>query len=129
MTTEWSRVLLAEDDPELRALLAAELRADAHEVVEACDGVELMALVEEQSFGGTPGHAVVVTDIRMPHLSGLDVLAAYPLTCRSVPFILITAFGDDRTRAEAHALGASCVLEKPLDLTDLRDAVRQAMPQ
>jgi two-component system response regulator AtoC len=127
--TEWSRVLLAEDDPELRALLAAELRADAHEVMEAEDGVELMALVEAQSFAGTPGPTVVVTDVRMPRLSGLDVLAAYPLTCRSVPFILITAFGDDRTRAEAHALGANRVLEKPLDLTHLRDAVREAMPQ
>ena len=126
--TEWSRVLLAEDDPELLALLAADLRADAHEVVEARDGVELMALVEAQSFAGT-GPTVVVSDIRMPRLSGLEVLAAYPLTCRSVPFILITAFGDDRTRAEAHALGANRVLEKPLDLRHLRDAVREAMPQ
>ena len=126
--TEWSRVLLAEDDPELRALLAACLRADAHEVMEAEDGVELMALVEAQTFAGT-GPTVVVSDIRMPRLSGLEVLAAYPLTCRSVPFILITAFGDDRMRAEAHALGANRVLEKPLDLSHLRDAVRDAMPQ
>src|SRR5262245_6986020 len=125
--TEWSRVLLAEDDPELRALMAAELRADAHEVMEAQDGVELMALVESQSFAGS-GPTVVVSDIRMPRLSGLDVLAAYPVTCRTVPFILITAFGDDRTRAEAHALGANRVLEKPLDLSHLRAAVREAMP-
>src|SRR3954464_2491585 len=90
-----ARLLLAEDDFELRELLACVLRADGHEVVEACDGNELWAMLNLET--GTEGPApfsLVVSDVRMPGLTAFDVLARLQRALSETPVILITAFGD-----------------------------------
>jgi CheY-like chemotaxis protein len=125
----WSRrVLLAEDDATLRALIASVLRADGLDVVEAGDGLELLGALEAHLLGRAGGSdaLVVVADVRMPVLSGLDVLAI--MRCASIPtrVILLTAFGDAETHAEARELGVSAVFDKPVDIDHLRAVVRTA---
>ena len=121
-----SRVLLAEDDGPLRALIADVLQGDGYEVVEARDGLELLANIEASLVGEQRPFFVVVADVHMPGLTGLDVLAILRCSFVAAPVILITAFGDDDTRAEARELGASAVFDKPFELEELRAAILEA---
>ncbi len=128
--TRASQVLLAEDDATLRPLIASVLRADGYEVVEAGDGLELLAHIETMLTDGCERGArfLVVADIEMPGLSGLDVLAILRCAYRTTPVILLTAFGDDEIHAEARELGALALLDKPVSLDALRVAVQEALP-
>ncbi|WP_437525252.1 response regulator [Sorangium sp. So ce726] len=119
------RVLLAEDDRELRLLLATALRRDGYEVLEAHDAKHLLELMGEALVSGNGAPVdVVVSDIRMPGASGLDLLAGLRRDDWTTPVVLITAFGDPETHAEAYRLGADAVLDKPLDVDDLRLVVQ-----
>ncbi len=125
------RVAVAEDNVEMRRLIAATLRGDGYEVVEAGDGTELIARLE--ALGGAQGPArtaveLIVSDLRMPGLSGMDVLGAIRDGNWRTPFILITAFGDEETHREAEDLGAAAVLDKPFDLERLRTLVHESVP-
>ncbi|WP_437575472.1 response regulator [Sorangium sp. So ce887] len=118
------RVLLAEDDRELRLLLATALRRDGYEVLEARDANHLLELMGAALVSGNGAPVdVVVSDIRMPGRSGLELLAGLRRDDWATPVVLITAFGDPETHAEAYRLGADAVLDKPLDIDDLRIVV------
>ncbi len=132
------RLLLAEDDAETRRLLGAALRRQGFEVVEVCDGAELLehlsAAVDEHGLAArgiavrnAGSYDAVIADNQLPELRGLDVLAALRRARCPVPFILITASADEDTRAEARALGAAAFLEKPLSIDGLQAAVRTAI--
>ena len=120
-----TRVLLVEDDDELRAFLGSALRSDGYDVVEAGDGVE--ALGEIATGLLRPGDPrppdIVISDIRMPGKTGLEVLAGLRRADWATPVILITGFGDRHTLAEAHRLGAAAVFDKPFDVDELRAAL------
>lgn len=118
------RLLLAEDDLELRNLLALVLREDGHDVVEARNGSELWKLLSNES--GQP-FALVVSDLRMPGLTAFEVLSKLHDAHRETPVILITAFGDPHTHQRALRLGATRVFDKPFDFDELRRAVREAL--
>jgi CheY-like chemotaxis protein len=121
------RVLLAEDDPELRRLFAIALRRAGYRVVEARDGGEVIDRLAPGRWNpDDEGFAALVTDVRMPRLSGLDVLAALRSTRWATPVILVSAYVDAETRAEAAELGALALLEKPVPLERLVFTVRQA---
>src|SRR3954470_12837935 len=97
-----ARLLLAEDDLELRELLACVLRADGHEVVEACDGNELWALLSRESEPDARApFSLVVSDVRMPGLNAFEVLTRLRRALTETPVILITAFGDPTTHLRA----------------------------
>ena len=116
------RILLAEDDPELRRLLAERLRREGFDVREASDGRqlgELLRAATQRRKGAEPSVDLVLSDIRMPGRSGLDVLAELSESRMPVPFVLLTAFGDEHTCAEARRLGAAALIDKPVDLDDL----------
>ncbi|MFN7954535.1 MAG: response regulator [bacterium] len=122
------RILVAEDDREMRRLLVEALREDGYEVDEAPDGVELLAHIGSSVLFGTFGSVreppdLIVTDVRMPGLTGLTVLAALRESGETVPVIVITAFGDDETHRFAHEHGAVAIFDKPFDLVDLRAAI------
>jgi DNA-binding NtrC family response regulator len=121
-------VLVAEDDLEMRRLIVATLRRDRYEVIEAPDGIALLDCVEAAALTGV--HlAAIVSDVRMPLLSGMDALAVLEATSADVPVILITAFGDRETHDEAHQLGAFAILDKPFDMTALSAAVAAAVSE
>ena len=125
-----ARLLLAEDDFELRELLASVLRADGHEVVEACDGNELWALLSRESEADDQApFSLVVSDVRMPGLNAFEVLTRLRRALTETPVILITAFGDQTTHLRGLRLGASRVLDKPFDCDELRDAVQATLQQ
>jgi DNA-binding NtrC family response regulator len=124
-----SCVLLAEDDEELRSLLALALRKDGHGVIEAQDGSELLEKIASSFVdeGGLQGIDVVVSDIRMPGWTGMNVLFGLRNAGCDVPVVLITAFGEQKTHDAAARLGAACVLDKPFDIDDLRQTVSRVL--
>jgi CheY-like chemotaxis protein len=120
------RVLLADDDDDMRTLLAARLQRDGFQVTTVSDGMRLgQALRRTDSLPDElrDPFDVVVSDIRMPGRSGFDALAEGRDGPYAAPFIVITGFLDRKVRLEAERLGASALFEKPFDLDDLCIAV------
>lgn len=113
-------VLLAEDDPELRALMGYGLGLDGYEVVATANGVELATWMT-----ATLNVALVMSDVRMPGPSGLEMLARFRRTNASTPFIVVTAFGGKLLHEQALVLGATAVVDKPFEMGDLRALVRR----
>ena len=116
-------VLVAEDDPEMRALLETALRADGFNVVAVSDGGALLDLLGDALLG-TDHIDLIVSDIRMPIMTGLQVLTELYQAAWSPPVILVTAFGDPAVHARARTLGAAAVFDKPFDLEDLTTVAR-----
>ena len=119
-----ARVLLAEDDREMREMVAAALRMDGAEVVIACDGVELLERLGSMTAERSPRfrYDLVVADIRMPGYTGLQVLEGMRRAGWTTPMILMTAFSDRATRTRAEEQRA-VLFDKPFDVDDLRTAV------
>lgn len=114
------RVLLAEDDLEMRRMVAAALRLDGHEVTEAETGRELSAYVQTVAAGSVVEPDLIISDVRMPGSTGLEVLHEVRALGLGIPVVLMTAFSDQFVHLEAFRLGAIGVLDKPFDLGDLR---------
>jgi two-component system response regulator (stage 0 sporulation protein F) len=125
-----TRVLLAEDDDELRAMLAAALRCDGYEVIEVASGNELLRFFSATILNPTRYQVpdVVVSDVCMPGPSGLEVLRGLRQYEWGNPVILITAFGDEAIHSEAEQLGASAVFDKPFDIDELRSLIIATVP-
>jgi len=116
------RVIVAEDDPMMRDLIACALRSDGFEVLEAESGDALERLASAIACG-TLEVSLVVSDIRMPGQSGLAVLPLLRQSSRPPPVVLITAFSEPETQQAALAMGATGVLDKPFELDDFRTVV------
>lgn len=120
-------VLLAEDEVEMRGLIARALRKENCDILEARDGSHLIRLLITHVLVPRNGREpvdLIISDIRMPGANGLDVLAALRRQDAITPVILITAFGDPETQLEAYRQGAVMVLNKPFEMEDLRVVVR-----
>lgn len=119
------RVFLAEDDRDMRQMIAVSLRRDGHFVLEAADGPSLVRDLGHAFWGevrdATP--SLIITDVRMPGRDGLAIMRGLRHHRWCPPFIVVTAFGDAETHAEARRLGALAVLDKPFDLDRLREEV------
>jgi len=114
------RVLVVEDDGQLRRLMVARLRARGYDVVEAEDGVDLLGWMGSTMW--TPGEApldAVVTDVNLPDMTALEVLSALRVRDAAIPIVLVTGITDAEVHREAYALGASAILTKPFDLDEL----------
>lgn len=118
------RVLVAEDDPALRRLIVDALIAEGFEVSEARDGLELIEIAEASAREDGSVPELVVTDVRMPGMTGFCALEALRTLLAQTAVLVITAFSDDEARAEARRLGAVGVLDKPFELDDLLTAAK-----
>jgi len=116
------KILVGEDDPHLRRLVADSLRDDGYEVLASDDGGEILSHLGSDG----QGYSLVVCDIRMPSCSGLQVLGAIRRARIDVPVILMSAFADRDLRERIEAQGAH-LFDKPFDIDDLRTAVAHAL--
>ncbi|RKH39441.1 response regulator [Corallococcus sicarius] len=123
------RILVAEDDDAMRAMLVQTLRRAGYVVVEVEDGFELgdyLAMMRGQ--GGTLAPLdLIISDVRMPGRTGLEALERLRDQGVSCPVLLLSAFADAETHAEARRLGARRLLDKPVDLDVLKAAVHEAV--
>jgi DNA-binding NtrC family response regulator len=128
-TPRRARILLVEDDTDMRALVGTVLRDDGHEVVEADSGVAMLRHMESALWtdGRRERFDVVLADVQMPDLTALEVMEALRYRQIETPIVLMTAYGTPRSQSDSAALGAFALLEKPLDWGKLRAAIRDAM--
>ena len=107
--------MLAEDDEEMRDLVSMQLRRAGYRVREVRDGgallLQLGAIVSER---GCEDFDLVISDIRLPGLSGLEALEELTRRQSMPPTVLITAFGDEEAHTRARMIWAA-VLDKPFD--------------
>jgi CheY-like chemotaxis protein len=123
------RVLLAEDDEELRMLLAETLRAEGFTVIEAPNGLALVETLVSRLEAGEQPFDLVVSDVRMPGVTGLSVLEGILEweELGGLPMLLITAFPEPRLYELARSFTAVSLLEKPFEMTALMRVVRGAI--
>src|SRR5207245_10649255 len=116
-------ILLVEDKESLRRVLRLTLENAGYSVAEAADAREAIGAIAE-----TP-HKLVLTDLRMPHGSGLDVLRAARAADGGIPVIVMTAFGSIDEAVQAMKDGAHDFLQKPVDSNHLLLLVERALEQ
>jgi DNA-binding NtrC family response regulator len=116
-----SRVLYVDDQPELRRLFRRNLTRVGHQVVEAANGRLALALVQQLTFD------VVITDVRMPDMSGIELLRALVDLDPDLPVILTSGSPDAVAPLEARELGAYAYLVKPVAFDAMREAVVKAV--
>ncbi|RJO63604.1 MAG: sigma-54-dependent Fis family transcriptional regulator [Myxococcales bacterium] len=116
-------ILVAEDDPDMRDLLAQALGEEGYAVATAKDGDEAIARLGQDEFD------LVLTDLKMPGASGMDVLKAARAQFFPCPVILMTAFGAVDSAVMAMKEGAYSYITKPFDLEDLLILVTEVAEQ
>src|ERR1700736_4892761 len=122
-TKEMEPLLLVEDKNELRAMLRKALERWGYAVDEAADGTAAIQKVRARRY------LLVITDLKMPGASGLDVLRATKQADATIPVILLTAFGSVDEAVTAMKEGAFEFLQKPVDLDHLHLLVKRAAQQ
>ena len=113
-------LLIAEDDKEMRSLLCDELYDLGLSIREAADGDEALRSVLDTR------PALILTDLRMP-AGGLDYISRLRTFAPGVPIVLLTSFGDSKTKADALAIGVEAYFDKPVRLGELKGAVRRLL--
>lgn len=121
-----SRVLVADDDDDMRLLVCRALRKDGYDVVEAIDGLAMMNWIEHGYRFPLQLPDLIVMDVLMPGYSGLGVLTALRRARWFTPVILMTAFPHESVVTHAKGLGVTAVFTKPFDINDLRTAALNA---
>src|SRR6059036_542378 len=116
------RLLLVDDDEEACRLLAEVLQREAYDVVPALSADEALAKVDEAG----PFDAVL-TDLRMPEKSGLDLLRVLRERDPGALVLVLTAFGDAAAAGEAIRAGAYDFISKPYDLAALRETLARSL--
>jgi DNA-binding NtrC family response regulator len=115
------RILIVDDDPGQRSLLNSFLRGQGFETVTAESGERALEKLRTEKFD------MMISDVRMPGLSGLETLRAARKENIAVPVLLVTAFTDVRDAVAAMRDGAVNYLAKPIDLDQLLASVHQAI--
>jgi DNA-binding NtrC family response regulator len=115
------RVLIVDDEKNMRWVLGEALTGAGYEVAEAADGKAALAAVSEQEPD------IMVLDHRMPAPDGMEVLRRVRAKGSSFPVIMLTAHGNVETAVEAMKAGASEYLTKPFDLEELKLTIQKAL--
>ena len=122
-TKEMEPLLLVEDKSELRAMMRKALERAGYAVDEAPDGAAAIQKVRARRY------LLVITDLKMPGASGLDVLRETKQADATIPVLLLTAYGSVEEAVSAMKDGAFDFLQKPVDLEHLKLLVRRAAQQ
>jgi len=115
------RILVVEDEESLRITLAANLELEGYEVIEAQNGKEAIELLDQQRFD------LVLSDIRMPQATGVDVLLYAKQHHPGLPVVLMTAYTMEDQVRKAMSEGVFAVLKKPFDFAAAAGAVVRAL--
>jgi DNA-binding NtrC family response regulator len=115
------RILVVDDEANLRKVLGAMLRRDGYEVDTAEDGAEALLMLDDERY------AAVLTDLRMPQVDGMAVLRRVMVRSPETPVILLTAHGTVDAAVEALKAGAFDFITKPFDQAELGRILAKAV--
>ena len=113
------RIMIIEDDSEMRSLLIDFLQEDGFEVDSAGNGSEALLKLTQSPFD------LIISDIRMPGLTGLDILPGIKKLQPQVSIMVITAFGSEEIHRRSIEKGATVYLEKPICFNKLGALIYQ----
>jgi DNA-binding NtrC family response regulator len=116
-----SKILIVDDEMNMRLVLAAMLKREGYEVASAADGSEALQILKSGRI------AAVITDLKMPRIDGMELLNRVRQEYPEVPVIMITAHGTVATAVEALKKGALDYITKPFELEDLKNVVSKAI--
>jgi two-component system cell cycle response regulator CpdR len=117
------RVLIADDEASMRALVARAIAMDGHETVTAQDGAEALEILTRE--GGA--FDLLLTDIQMPIMDGIALALSAARDFPGLTILLMTGFADQRERASNLNAIAHDVITKPFSIADIRTAVADAL--
>ena len=128
-TNKKCRILLAEDDKDMREMLARALRRAGYDVEECSDGMKLLDHLAAGLFLNDTDEVydLIISDICMPGVSGMEVLEDLYKLQKMPPTILITAFGDELTHLQAELYGA-LIIDKPFNVDALIATACEIIP-
>lgn len=115
------RILVVDDEAKMRRILELSLKSMGHEVEQASDGQEALAILETGSFD------LVLTDLRMPRLDGIGLLRALRESDNDIPVIVMTAYGTIETAVAAMKVGAADYVIRPFEMETIEMAVTRAL--
>jgi two-component system response regulator AtoC len=118
-----ARILIADDDEVSRQLFAETLEKEGYRVDRAESGAQVLSLLRDEPY------ELLIIDVRMPGMSGLEVTRALHEKHSSLPIIVMTAFGSIETAVEAIHEGAFDFISKPMNLEELKKTVSRALAQ
>jgi two-component system response regulator FlrC len=116
------KILVVEDDPNLREAIVDSLMLKGHQVHEVCNGVEAVKVIAHTSLD------IVLSDINMPEMDGLQLLAQVKKHQPWLPMILMTAYGDVGQAVKAMQIGANDYLMKPFEVQELLSVMNKYQP-
>ena len=116
-----AKILIIDDEKSIRNTLKEILEYEGHEVKDAADGAEGLRIATEEKFD------VILCDIKMPKMDGIEVLEKVNELSPDVPFIMISGHGTIETAVDAIKKGAYDFIAKPLDLNRMLITLRNAM--
>ncbi len=116
-----SRVLVVDDEESIREFLEIMLRKEGYEVTCAEDGQQAMDIIKKKSFD------LVISDLQMPHMTGIELLKSVKDQYPDLLFMMITAFGTTETAVEAMKLGAYDYITKPFKIDEVRIIIANAL--
>ena len=123
-----ARILVVDDEPDMQELFRQnfrrEIRKDLYRFDFALSGETALEVLEGQE---PPRVVLVLSDINMPGMSGIELLAKIRQAWPEVDVFMITAYGDATTEQRARELGAARFLTKPVDFKHLREELRAAV--
>ena len=107
------RIIVAEDEPDIRALYAKVLRQNGYEVLEANDGEEVLALL------GSSNADLIISDVMMPKMDGYEMVAALRQMHTNIPILLITAKDSFLDLRKGFLTGADDYMTKPININEM----------
>lgn len=114
-------ILAVDDEPNMRRLLEISLRQAGYRAMSASHGREALEIIQQQQID------LVVSDLHMPGMNGLQLLETLRKEYEHLPFIMVTAQGEIKTAVEAMKLGASDYILRPFELETLEVAIEKAL--
>jgi DNA-binding response OmpR family regulator len=117
------RILIVDDQEETRSILRDMLSVQGYDILEAEDGLKALKIINKEKVD------LLIADRAMPNMGGLELLEKLREEKKSIPSIVISAFGEERLWAEAIGLGAEDYILKPFSAQDVIRAVKKNLKE
>lgn len=115
------KILIAEDEPLILQTLELKLKKEGYEVIGCVDGLDALQKID------TEQPDLIITDIMMPYMSGLEVVrkVKQDVNAKNIPVIVLSTMGQENIVEEAFELGADDYLKKPFSLSELSIRIKK----
>ena len=114
-----NQILIVDDNPHMTSLLAETLEFFDYKGIAATDGEEALHKLKEDSFD------MVITDLRMPRMGGMDLLRAIKDSFPDLPVVVITGFGTEASKSDVLSAHADGFLSKPFKVDEIKEVLQK----